>query len=192
MGLSTLTDMPSAIVAGDTILLSWRQSAYPAGAGWTVNFSFRALDGSAVDFSSTQDGATDNHLFNVPAGTTAEWKPGLYNGTAKAVNTDGTALTFWRGSLNIQPDLSAEDAGFDGRSWARRCLDAIQAVLEGRASKSTLNTSIAGQTLGHMTPEQLWAMRDRFMIEVQQELSAEATKQGKHSRNTIAVTFTRP
>ena len=161
---------------------------FPAGSGWSLQFSFRAPEASAIDFSSVRDGQSDKHLVNIPAAVTSGWKPALYTGVIKA--TDGTSTaTVWNGDLTVNPDLAAQPEGFDSRSWARRCLDAIEAVLENRASKFVLNTTIAGQSLGRMTPQQLWDMRDRFKTEVEQELARDAANQGKHARHTIGITF---
>lgn len=185
--LTTLTDVPSVILAGDTLLFTIFRSYFPAHDGWSVVFSLRGKDG-AIDATSTPDADNSKHLFSVDATTTAGWVPGEYAARAKAIN-GGVSTTFWQGTLRINPDLGSEPAGQDTRSWAKRCLDAVEAVLENKASKDVLNTTIAGQSIGRMTPEQLFALRDRFRIEYQNEQRALQAGQGKPQQSVIGITF---
>jgi len=167
MGLvTTLTAVPDATYIGDTLLFEIAESNYPA-SGWTLDYSFRATQGSAIDLTGTASG--ESHLFSVAPATTATWLPGTYYGVGRATDAGGGKVTFWRGQLEIKPDLSTQEDNYDARSWAKRCLDKIEAVIEGKASKDVLNSTIAGQSIGRMSPEQLFAMHQRFASEVASE-----------------------
>jgi hypothetical protein len=101
-------------------------------------------------------------------------------------------VTVWRGKLEVRDNLSTQSDNFDTRSWAKRCLDNIRAVLENRANRDVLNSTIAGQAIGRMTPEQLWALHDRFKSEYESELAELAAEQGKSTGRNIVYKFCAP
>jgi len=183
--------MPSSITAGDTLLVSLGLTAYPA-TEWTVTFSFRAAEGSAIDLTATASGSY--HLINEGPTSTVNWMAERYSGFGRATNiADATlAQVFWRGELEVLPNLATAEGDYDTRSWAKKCLDLIEAVLQGKASRDVLNSTIAGQSIGRMTPEQLWLMRDRFKAEYQAEQAADAAAQGKGQGSNICIRFTLP
>jgi hypothetical protein len=190
-GLTTLSDVPSVITAGDTLLFKLSLGEY-SSSDWTLAFSFRFASGSQIDFSSTASGSA--HLVNVAPTETASWVPGTYYGLGRVTSkTDATLVaTVWQGELVVKPDVTTAAADFDTRSWSKKCLDAIEAVLSGRASKDILNTTIAGQSIGRLTPEQLFVLRDRFRAEYQAEQGALEAAQGKGQRSNIGIIFTAP
>ena len=177
--------MPSAIHAGDTLLLNISQDDYPA-PDWTVTFSFRCAGGSTIDLSASDNGA--DHLFSVAAATTSAWVPGLYKGVGRA--TDGTSyVTFWKGTLEVLPDLSTQPDNYDTRTHAEKCLDAIEAVLEGKASKDILSTVIAGQSISRLTPQQLMEWRAYYRDEVAAEQAKERAANGLATGRNIHIRF---
>lgn len=189
--MTTLSEMPSAIFAGDTLLVSLLLASYPASE-WTCSFSFRFSTGSQIDFTATADNS--KHLINVAPATTADWVAGTYAGFGRVTNiADATkVVTFWTGELVVKANFASASADFDSRSWAKKCLDAIEAVLQGKAGRDILNSTIAGQSIGRMSPMQLFEMRDRFKAEYQAEQAAEAAGQGKPQQSNIAITFINP
>ena len=190
MGLTTLSEIPSAIFAGDTLLFSLSLGSYPA-TDWTVAYSFRGC-GSQIEFSATASGSL--HVVNVAPTETVNWVSGTYTGIARATNTaDATqVVTVWIGELVVKPNLATAQGDYDPRSLAKKCLDAIEAVLMGRASRDVLNTTIAGQSIGRMTPEQLLGLRDAFRAEYQAEQARLEAAQGKGQQSNIGITFTNP
>ena len=190
-GLTTLSEMPSAIYAGDTLLLSLNLGGYSADE-WSCAFSFRFLSGSEINISATADGA--NHAIDVGASETGDWVPGIYTGVGKVTNiADETRVaTFWTGELVVRPNLAISPGDTDTRSWAKKCLDTIEAVIQGKASKDVINSTIAGQSIGRMTPEQLFMLRDRFKAEYLAEQDEIEAAQGKGQRSNICITFINP
>ncbi|MDZ7804320.1 hypothetical protein [Thiohalophilus sp.] len=127
---------PTKFAAGDT--LQWKRSlaAYPASAGWTLHYAlFNAAGAYTID--STADG--DDHAIDVPSTTTAGWTPGRYNWSAYVTHTDGRRQSLFSGGLLIEPDLTSDEA-YDGRSHARKMLDAIEATIEGRATAKDMRS----------------------------------------------------
>ena len=183
-----MSNAPGKIVAGDT--LEWRESLpdYPAGDGWTLHVVIYSADAS-YPITATADG--DDHLVQVAAADTAAWTPGRYELTGYVTHPDGRKKTLWSVGVVIEPDPAGITAGLDGRSVARRMLDAIEAVLEKRASANQLDMvryqfgmrgSEYGMRGGEFNTEVLLAARDRFRREVFAEEQAERLARGEGSR----------
>jgi len=147
MGATTLTSLPSAVYAGDTFLLSITNGTYPADDSWTLTYQF----GSDITFSSTNDGG--KHLFSVDASTTGTWLPGVYPGLAYVDN--GTQrFTVWTGFIEVKAGLSTQPTASDLLPWYFAARDKMQLVISGKAGLDVLNSTIAGQNIGRLTPQQ--------------------------------------
>lgn len=189
MAASTLTAVPSAVYAGDSLLWEIGLENYPASDGWVLTYNFRKENGSTIQFASTPNGA--NHYFSVSASITAGWTPGVYLGTSK-VTRGVQSFTTWRGQIEILPDLSQQSDNYDTRSHAKKCLDAINAVLEGKATRDVMQTTIAGQSVGRMSWSEITAAKSYFQDLVDGESAAESAVNGLGNRRNILIRFGRP
>lgn len=177
MTVEVPTVEPSELVVGDT--WSWKRSLadYPANASpaWVLTYYFR---GQAGEFSVACSADGSDQLAAVAKATTATYKPGLYSWIA--VVTDGTTrTTLGRGITNLKPDPAATGAGLDPRSHARKTLDAVEAVIENRATKDQQAYTIGGRSLQRMKVEELLMLRDRYRAEVAAEDVSERLANGK-------------
>jgi len=155
-----MAGIPSSITAGTTLAFSLALTAYPA-PGWSLTLILRGPQ--SIDLASTPDGAT--HAFSADAATTGSWSPGDYWFSLRA--TDGTEVhELEDGTLTILPDLAAAAEGFDGRTHAERTLEAIEAVIEGRATKDQDSYRINNRELRRTSIEQLLKLRDVYRQEV--------------------------
>ncbi len=200
-GLTTLVALPSSIYAGDTLLFAIAKGQYPP-PDWSLEYAFRSpinegdatggqVGGTAIEFVSTASGS--NHLVSLAPDVSAAWLPQFYEGFCRAVNSVTLQkVTVWTGRLEVLPDLGEQPDNFDPRSHAQICLDRIEAVLENRASRDVLNSTIAGQTIGRMTPEQLLLLRNYYKAEVAAELEAELAANGEGTGKNVLVRFNRP
>lgn len=188
-GLGTLTAIPSTIRAGDSLVFSI-STKHPSTDGWGLLFSGRS-GSAAVEFSSNPDGLTGNHLVSIAAAVTATYAPGIYTFQCRATLADGSAITDRIDQIEVLADLSQQEEGYDPRSQAKRNLDNIEAVIAGRASSAVLNSTIAGQSLGRMTPDQLFALKKQFWSDYQQELRA-MDAANKKNRAVIGISFVDP
>lgn len=185
MADTTLTAVPVSFYQGDTLALLVSLSDYPANEGWALSYSFRG-GGSSIDLTSVASGSS--HLVSVAATVTTDWLPGNYSGIGKV--TDGTTvITVWRGTLQILADLSEEAENYDPRSHAQKCLDAINAVMEGKATKDVLQTTIAGQSVGRMTWTELMSAKAYYQDLVDKERTAIDAANGRGGGNQILVRF---
>lgn len=155
--------IPTKFVAGVTLDLSLAVSAYPAPT-WSLTLYLRGP--GAIDLPAQADGPV--HQILATASITAAWASGQYWWTLRA--TDGvTVEDVDSGSVEISPNLAAAGSAFDGRSHARRVLDAIEAVIEGRAARDQQSYTIAGRTLQRTPIADLLMLRTRYRAEVAAE-----------------------
>lgn len=160
---------PSTVRAGETWTWTRSLSDYPAGE-WALVYTFTSAT-AALSLTATADGTA--HLVRETPLVTADHAPGRYQGFAQV--SDGTdTFTVWTGSLQVLPDLSSADS-YDGRSFARKMLDSIEAILENRGTQGDLDrVSVVLEGRSHQqNPELLLPLRDRFRVEVKREEMAQ-------------------
>ena len=192
MADTTLTAVPVSTYAGDSLDLVITLGDYPASAGWVLTYNFRKggdtpeAGGSEIEFASTASGTS--HLFNILAATTAAWLPGDYKGVAR-VALGAKILTVWKGPLSVLPDLAQQNDNYDTRSHAKKCLDAITAVMEGKATRDVLNTTIAGQSIARMPWESLISAKAYYQDSVDAELAAENAANGLGNSRNVLIRF---
>ncbi|HQU89420.1 MAG TPA: hypothetical protein PK620_11945 [Denitromonas sp.] len=170
------TTEPLTLRAGDSA--TWRKSLgdYPAGAGWVLSYTLISA-AAKHSFNAAADG--DDHLVTLAAATTAAWPAGRYTLIAQATLAPDR-YTLSTTDLHVLEDLAAA-ASFDGRSHARRMLDAIEAALEKRATAEQLDLielSIFSRTSKRGDGALLEA-RSKYLIEVRREEAAAGNKPGR-------------
>lgn len=177
------TKEPASVVAGDTI--QWKRSLpdFLASAGWALNYRLINAAGR-IDITSTADG--DDHSISVAAADSQGYAPGSYTWTAY-VTKDQDRHTIGSGTMVVKPDLAAQTSGYDTRSHAVKTLEAIEAVIEGRATQSHLSYSIMGREMRFIEVSDLLVFRDKYRREVEREKAAERVANGKRPRNRIHV-----
>ena len=178
---------PNELVAGDTLRFTRSLADYPAGQGWSLDYNLRGP--AVINWTSAADG--DSHKIEVTAATTAAYTAGLYEiaGFAKK----GTErFRIYHGTLEIRPNLAAVAGTYEARSHAQRVLDAIEAVIEKRASKDQESYAIAGRQLSRTPLADLLVLRDRYRGEVAREEKAERIRQGLGTGGRILTRFRDP
>ncbi len=149
--------------AGDT--WSWVVSdlvdTYPASDGWVL--SYVLISGTEkITFSALDNG--DKFQVLVPAATTASYVDGKY-GWAAFVLKDGDRFGVGSGNMEVLPDLVAA-TNADTRSHASKTLEAIEAVIQKRASKDQNSYEIDGRKLERMSLPDLLTFRKTYRREV--------------------------
>jgi hypothetical protein len=162
------------IVQGDSLNWTETETDYPASDSWVVYYVL-VNETSRIAFNSTADG--DFHLFDITTATTSAWKAGEYN-YQRYVSDSTDRVTLDQGSVVIEKDFTTAS---DRRSHAKKVLDAIEAVIEDRASIDQQEYTINGRSLKRMTLDDLLKLRGYYKSVVRKEA-------GKSS--TIQVRFT--
>lgn len=182
MSAPTPTTEPARIVAGDTAIWLKTLPDYPAGDGWVLTYTLVNSDQRQTIVCSASG---DQHLAQVAAATTAAWAPGDC-ALRGQVALSGDVRTVVEQRVTIAP---AYGAAADSRSPARRQLEAVEAVIESRASSAVLSYSIGGRQLQNIPITDLLILRDRLRVDVWREDAAARSAAGLAPRGRIAVRF---
>lgn len=172
---------PGSIRAGVTFDTTVRLERYQAPT-WQVQVLLRGP--KAIDFTSTTTSGSRHQLL-VDADTTAAWLPGQYLFSVRAVSS-GTVLEIESGVVTIEADMATMADGTDARVHAQRVLDAIEAVIEKRATMDQERYTINNREL-HRTPiADLLKLRGYYRGELQR---LKAAQRGALFGRQVKVTF---
>lgn len=156
----------------------WRRedlADYPAST-WTLKYWCKKTGTTGANFSITATADGDAFEVSVAAATTQGYTAGDY--TWVAVVTSGSeAFEVDRGTFVLQPRYDAA-ANVDDRSHAKTVLDAIEAVIESRASKDQEEYQIGGRSLKRTPLADLMRFRSAYRAEVYAEQLAENRRNG--------------
>lgn len=194
MALERLTSIPSKFVAGDTIKWRLTYSDYPATT-WQLNIYLRGPVKKTWAWSSEITASGSDFDVDVAASVTAAY-PADDDYWLFAYVTDGTQRQqVYSAKLAIKPDLAATTDAYDGRTHAKKMLDAIEATLEGRATREemsyTVNAGGIQQQVSLLNFDELIKARQFYADVVKSEEAAEriANGTGKSGRQ-IYTRFT--
>lgn len=128
----------------------------------------------SIDLTATGDGET--HMFAEDAATTSGYAAGCYAVSVRV--SDGTdTFEIEAGEVEILTDVANLGAGHDPRPHAQRVLDAIEAVIERRATKDQQSYTINGRSLVRTSIAELLELRKTYRAEV-----AMLKGNGRHKR----------
>lgn len=185
MAPSVPTSEPYEITAGDFWTWQISESDYPA-TSYTLTY---ALVSSDALISLTAAASGTDHLIEVAAATTAAYTAGTYHWQAYMTDGDGKRYKIREGTLDVLTDFATQSTGYDNRTHAQKTLDALEAVILGKAASDQLSYSIAGRSLSRMSPDELITWRDHYRAEVAKEKRAERRKRGSATGKQIKVQF---
>ena len=174
---------PNEVAGGLTLSVPLDLPDYPQPE-WTVTAHLRGPDAITVE-AAVVDG---QFRISAAAAVTAGWAPGAYWLTLRAVSATETC-EIDAGPVRIREDVSAAGAGYDGRSHAERTLEAIKAVIEGRAKLDQEEYKINNRSLKRTPLADLLKFRSRYEAEVATERQAASGRPRSIGRNHL-VKFT--
>ncbi len=190
------TTEPEKIAAGDYV--QWKREAagmsIPTGevpkasAGWVLTY---ALVKSSVRIAITAaTHETHDFLVTLAAATTGGYAAGVYQWQAY-VTKAATSERYMVGSgtIEILPNFAAASSGYDARSHVKKVLDALEAKLEGRASKDQEQIVVGGQVVGMMPIARLLEWYSRYKQAYEAEQAAEDVSNGLGTGKQILVRF---
>lgn len=179
--------IPKLIRAGDTLDWTDTVSDYPASDSYTLKYVLAASN--IITIEGVASGS--DYDFDVAATETAKWVPGIYS--YQAYVTDGTKeFTVETGSLEVLVNLRVQKPGYDGRSHIKTVLDALEATIEGRATKQHSSISIAGRAISLLSPAELRKEYLHYKHLYRREQEAERIAAGLDAKNKIVTRFTNP
>ncbi len=185
-----LDNEPSSLRAGDTAV--WNKdlsSDFPATGGWALTYTLTLQSdlSKRLQVAAAANGAA--FLMTLTAAQTAPLTVGTYN-LFGHVSKAAERYQIFAGPLEVKPDLAVLATG-DSRSTVKKTLDAIEAVVLGRAAVDQMSMEIQGRRLDKTPIPDLIALRDKYKALYAQELQAESLATTGINPRRIGVRFTR-
>lgn len=182
-----LTRVPTCIVQGTSVSWRWSSSDFDPGAGWALDY---AIEGPTnLDVLATAEG--DGFRVDLAPDATSPLVAGFYRWQAFASNAGPPEerVLVAAGALEVVADYAASAGTVQLKTHARRMLEALEAVLEGRATDGQLRMSINGRSIDRIPLPELMAARDRYRREVAAETAAEEQGARAGRRRRIKARF---
>lgn len=179
------TTEPTKVQSGDTVVWQRSLADYPASAGWVL--AYRLINSAGkIDLTATSSG--DTFTVTAAALDTAAWTAGEYDWVA-FVTKAAERYTVGQGRITVLANWAAAAAGVDTRTVARKMLDALEAVLQGRMAKADLEYQIGNRRMKSMSHEELLKARDKLKREVAGEERAARIAAGLGGRSRVLTRF---
>jgi len=160
--------VPNEIRIGTTTEWSFSHPDYSPDT-WNLTYNFIADDGSKkVSIPGTADNG--GWTIKIDPTTSREFTPGPWSYVALV--TDGADVyQVDSGTVTILPDPTASDVSAF-QSHVKKVLDALEAALEGRASRTDLEYQIGNRKIKHMSPAQLYRLWKVYKMMYERERKA--------------------
>ncbi len=173
---------PNSIIAGDFI--RWRRTipGFPAGT-WVLSYAL--LNSTTRIIIEAGSDGTD-HLVAVNGTTTSNYAAGTYQWQAYVTYENENRVTVGTGQMIIQPNFGAL-TNMDTRSHVKKTLDALEAMIAGKATSDQQEYTIANRSLKRMSISDLLMWRDKYKAEYNSQLAAENIAKGLGGKNRILV-----
>ena len=178
---------PAQFTAGDRI--TWKRTDLGtdyAPASYSLKYSARLENSGATEIEITASESGSDYIVEVGQSTSASYKAGVYHWQAYITRTsDSERITIDSGTWEIKPNR--DTTASDPRSHAKVVLEAIEKVIEGRATKDQENYSIQGRSLSRTPIPDLLALRSFYKAEVVRDQRAERLKNNLGHSGIIKV-----
>jgi len=182
------TKEPTELQLGD--FWAWKRtdlSVDYSTTAYSLSYEFNLVDGStASNFTLTATEANNEYI--IETSSTTSFTKGEYNWIAYITrSSDLVRVKIGEGYTEIQDNYATTSASV--RSHSKKVLDAIEAVIENRATMDQSSMSIAGRSLSRLTVDELMTFRDRYKVEYLKEIKKARIQNNKDSGNNIKVRF---
>lgn len=187
--MANLTSFPSSITAGDSFSWRFERSGYSPADSWTSSALLLNATNS-YEVTGVADG--DGFDFEVLSPESVLWAPGQYSAFEIYTLSPDNRLSIELSSLTVEPNPTS--GPYDTRSLARQMLDAIDAILLGRATGDDLDLVRAQARSRHVERDAtlLQSMRTYWKNQVDAEKQVDRIRAGKGAGNKIVIQFPRP
>ena len=180
-----LDSIPTEITAGDAAAWRFYNVYFPASDGWAVSY---ALVNSAGQITIDAGADGDSHLVDLSATDTQAWAPGEYRWQSYAAK-GAERYTLDDGALTIKPNFAAQTAGYDARPHIYIVRDALQAVMENRATEAQTSMSVNGRTISEMGHGELIEAQKDYARKIMIYERNQRRKRGQAGGSTIKARF---
>ena len=168
--------VPEKITSGYSYEFALDLPEYPPSEGWAVSLALRLPGFDAQEIEAVHNGSV--YVFTISPSVSGALPGGLAAWQCSAERSDERVLID-SGRMEIAPDLLADDT--DPRSKAEIMIDAIDAVLQDRATDGQAEIMYKERQLKYMSVGELLRLRNYFstlLPEVQNEPTCELIRFG--------------
>ena len=182
---------PETLVVGDRWV--WQRpdlvTDYPTDQyALTYEFHTDSGGGGSHQFTITATETALAYVVEVASTVTDDYTAHQYKWYAFITRTsDSERVAVDDGMTTLVANYA--DTNADLRTHAKKVLDAVQAVIENRATIDQSSFSIAGRSLSRMSIDELFLVRDRYRAEYNEEVKKARIRNKKPSGNLIGVRF---
>jgi hypothetical protein len=180
------TAVPAAFRSGDTVAWALTLPDYDAADGWLLTYTFVS---PAQVKTLTASGAGTTYTTTLAAADSVAWAAADFAWQA-TISKGGERYTVGTGRITVLPSLVGAVAGLDSRGHARKVVDAIEAVIEGRAGEAESDLQINGRAIKYIPVAELLALRDRYKLELNMGAAAGAFANTPRGMPDLRVRFT--
>ena len=168
-------NLAKIFVAGDSVFFIESFADYLPRDGWSLRYVFINAAGK-ITLDSVAEG--DDHRFSESTTTTSSWVAGDYTVGLYALRS-GERETLGQSVITIQPDPLTV-ATYDGRSSAKKTLDALRAAYDEMIDSGGLvqMVSMNGRTTQFSNAADILAQINFFQRQVNSETQAKNLQNG--------------
>ena len=177
---------PSEIILGDTLTFKIYVPDYLPSDSWVMSYAF-VKTGTRITITGSDNG-DGFHLITASAATTAAYTAGDYKWQSY-VTKAAERFAVSSGTTKLVSNFATQSSGLDTRSHVKKTLDALEAMIEGKASSDQMAYTINGRSITRMSPDDLIKWRSHYKYEYKVELEAEKLAQGLSTSNKIRIRF---
>lgn len=187
--MSHTTDLnnfvPAEITIGETVEFEKDFDDFPADE-WTVTYYFRGA-GPGFDVAGIADGTT--HVFTIAAATSDDMLAGRYDYQAFAAKDDEKHLVD-EGTIQAKASLASLSTvtTYDGRSKNKKILDAIDDLMQGKATLDQQSYLIATGVPGFQSQRQAERIQPSELLELRKYYAKLVQSENRRKTGRIART----
>lgn len=183
--------IPSQITAGDSV--SWIDDPTSDNLGnaidsssWTLKYDFRQ---GSISLSVTAVANGSGWKTSLTAAQSTDFSAGAAYFQAY-VTLGSNRITLGSGQITFNDNLAASDVPYDGRTQAKKDLDAVQAAMRAMiAGGAVQEYSIRGRQLRKIPMADLLLMESQLKTQVARENKAQSIANGLGNPHNVFVRF---
>lgn len=188
---------PDSFTSGDTLKFGVPQGDYDPASYTTLLFELHAVGSTVLkytvptSFGTIANAGDGTWTVTVPATDTAGITAQEYAWFFR-ISDGSETYTIDRGTVTVRPNPA--DSAHDPRTHNRKVLDALQSVIEGKASQDQAGYSIGGplgRAITRMSWTELEAAVEKYAARVRAEVRRERARRGLPAARDLRVRFTR-
>lgn len=175
---------PDTIIAGDTIKWKKSFSDYKVSEGWELSYKIGGVADKTLDFGTEITASGDDFLISIPESTSTSWGNGEYWYRGQ-VSKGGEKFTVSDGTFKV----TNVSKFYEAIAHTKKVLDAIDAVIEDRATKDQESYTIKGRSLSRTPLADLLTLKSTYTTKYNQLKKAEKLNKGQKGSRIIQTRF---